>query len=101
MTSPRTPFGLLLVVGRVALASIGFVGTVVVPPSVAPETAMALPPLVSAAPDGARAPSFKDYDAFLRAYQNGKVKRLAIVASLSQGPRQVGRFASLRHDLDR
>jgi hypothetical protein len=24
--------------------------------------------------------SFKDYDAFLRAYQNGKVKRLVVVA---------------------
>jgi hypothetical protein len=27
--------------------------------------------------------SFKDYDAFLRAYQNGQVKRLAVVASLN------------------
>jgi hypothetical protein len=27
--------------------------------------------------------SFKDYDAFLQAFQNGKVKRLAVVASLS------------------
>ena len=25
--------------------------------------------------------SFKDYDAFLRAYQSGKVKRLVVVAS--------------------
>ena len=25
--------------------------------------------------------SFKDYDAFLRAYQHGKVKRLVVVAS--------------------
>jgi hypothetical protein len=27
--------------------------------------------------------SFKDYDAFLRAYQNGQVKRLAVVARAS------------------
>jgi len=26
--------------------------------------------------------SFKDYDAFLRAYQNGQVKRLAVVSRL-------------------
>ena len=26
--------------------------------------------------------SFKDYDAFLKAYQNGQVKRLAVVARL-------------------
>jgi hypothetical protein len=38
--------------------------------------------------------SSKDYGAFLRAYQNGEVKRLTVVARLSQEPRQVGRFAS-------
>jgi hypothetical protein len=27
--------------------------------------------------------SFKDYEAFLQAYQNGQVKRLAVVASLN------------------
>jgi Protein of unknown function (DUF2778) len=44
--------------------------------------------------------SFKDYDAFLRAFQDGEVKRMAVVARLSQEPRQVGRFASLQ-GLDR
>jgi hypothetical protein len=44
--------------------------------------------------------SFKDYDAFLRAFQSGEVKRLAVVARWSQGPRQVGRLASLQ-GLDR
>ena len=27
--------------------------------------------------------SFKDYEAFLQAYQNGQVKRLAVVASMN------------------
>jgi hypothetical protein len=40
--------------------------------------------------------SFKDYDAFLRAFQSGAVKRLAVVARLSEEPPQVGRLASLR-----
>jgi hypothetical protein len=44
--------------------------------------------------------SFKDYDAFLRAFQSGEVKRLAVVARWTQEPRQVGRFASLQ-GLDR
>jgi hypothetical protein len=38
--------------------------------------------------------SFKDYDAFLRAFQSGEVKRLAVVARWTE-PRQVARFASL------
>ncbi len=45
--------------------------------------------------------SFKNYDAFLRAFQNGEVKRLAVVARLTQDPPQVGRLASLRQGLDR
>jgi len=40
--------------------------------------------------------SFKDYDAFLRAFQSGEVKRLAVVARWTPEPRQVGRFASLQ-----
>jgi hypothetical protein len=44
--------------------------------------------------------SFKDYDAFLRAFQSGEVKRLAVVARWTQEPRQVERFASLQ-GLDR
>ena len=40
--------------------------------------------------------SFKNYDAFLRAFQDGEVKRLAVVARLTQEPPQVGRLASLR-----
>ena len=44
--------------------------------------------------------SFKDYDAFLRAFQSGEVKRLAVVAQWAQEPRQAGRFASLQ-GLDR
>ena len=44
--------------------------------------------------------SFKDYDAFLRAFQSGEVKRLAVVAQWTEEPRQVGRFASLQ-GLDR
>jgi Protein of unknown function (DUF2778) len=44
--------------------------------------------------------SFKDYDAFLRAFQSGEVKRLAVVARWTQEPRQIGRLASLQ-GLDR
>jgi hypothetical protein len=49
--------------------------------------------------------SVKDYDAFLRAYENGQIKRLMVVASANQvvataeggveRPRQVGRIAGL------
>ncbi len=45
--------------------------------------------------------SFKDYEVFLRAFQNGEVKRLAVVAQSTREPRQVGRLESLRRDLDR
>ena len=45
--------------------------------------------------------SFKDYDAFLRAFQSGEVKRLAVVARLTQEPPPVGRVAILRLGLDR
>ena len=44
--------------------------------------------------------SFKDYSVFLRAYQNGEVKRLAVVAQSTLGPRQAGRLASLRRGLE-
>ena len=44
--------------------------------------------------------SFKDYDAFLRAYQNGEVKRLAVVAQSTREPRQDGRLVSLRRGLE-
>jgi len=44
--------------------------------------------------------SFKDYSVFLRAYQNGGVKRLAVVAQSTLGPRQAGRLASLRRGLE-
>jgi Protein of unknown function (DUF2778) len=40
--------------------------------------------------------SFKTYDVFLRAFQSGEVKRLAVVAQWSGGPRPSGVFASLR-----
>jgi hypothetical protein len=40
--------------------------------------------------------SFKNYDAFLRAFQDGEVKRLAVVARWTQDPGQVGRLASLQ-----
>jgi hypothetical protein len=39
--------------------------------------------------------SFRDYDLFLRAFQDGEVKRLAVVAKLSDAPRTVGPLASL------
>jgi hypothetical protein len=45
--------------------------------------------------------SFKDYDAFLRAFQSGEVKRLAVVARLAQEPPPVGRVAILRLGPDR
>ena len=45
--------------------------------------------------------SFKTYDVFLRAFQNGEVKRLAVVARWTGGPRQVGAFASLSQALNR
>jgi hypothetical protein len=40
--------------------------------------------------------SFKTYDAFLRAFESGEVKRLAVVAQWTGPPRQFGVFASLR-----
>jgi hypothetical protein len=45
--------------------------------------------------------SFKNYDVFLRAFQSGGVKRLAVVARWTGGPRQVGAFASLGQALNR
>ncbi len=39
--------------------------------------------------------SFRDYDLFLRAFQDGEVKRLAVVAKLTDAPRPVGPLASL------
>jgi hypothetical protein len=45
--------------------------------------------------------SFKDYDAFLRAFQNGEVKRLAVVAQSAQEPRQFVRLDSPRQAPDR
>jgi Protein of unknown function (DUF2778) len=45
--------------------------------------------------------SFKTYDVFLRAFQNGEVKRLAVVARWTGGPRQAGAFASLSQGLAR
>ena len=43
--------------------------------------------------------SFKDYDAFLRAFQNGEVKRLAVVTQSTLEPRQIVRLESLRRGL--
>ena len=45
--------------------------------------------------------SFKNYDAFLRAFMRGEVKRLAVVARRTEDPRQIGPLASLRQGLDR
>jgi hypothetical protein len=45
--------------------------------------------------------SFKNYDAFLGAFQSGEVKRLAVVARWTEDPQQVGRLASLRQGADR
>jgi len=45
--------------------------------------------------------SFKNYDAFLGAFQSGEVKRLAVVARWTEDPPQVGRLASLRQGTDR
>jgi hypothetical protein len=45
--------------------------------------------------------SFKTYDVFLRAFQSGEVKRLAVVARWAGGPRQLGTFASLSQGLNR
>lgn len=40
--------------------------------------------------------SFKTYDVFLRAFESGEVKRLAVVAQWAGRSRQLGLFASLR-----
>jgi len=40
--------------------------------------------------------SFKNYDLFLRAFQSGGVKRLAVVAQWAGRPRQLGALATLR-----
>jgi hypothetical protein len=45
--------------------------------------------------------SFKTYDVFLRAFQSGEVKRIAVVARWTGGPRQLGTFASLGQALNR
>ena len=45
--------------------------------------------------------SFRTYDVFLRAFQNGEVKRLAVVAQWTARPRQFGAFASLGQALNR
>ncbi len=45
--------------------------------------------------------SFKTYDVFLRAFQSGTVKRLAVVAHWTGGPRAPGVFAGLREALNR
>jgi Protein of unknown function (DUF2778) len=45
--------------------------------------------------------SFKTYDVFLRAFQNGEVRRLAVVARWTGAPRQGGAFASLGQALNR
>jgi hypothetical protein len=45
--------------------------------------------------------SFKTYDVFLRAFQSGEVKRLAVVARWTGAPRQFGAFASLGQALNR
>jgi hypothetical protein len=45
--------------------------------------------------------SFKTYDVFLRAFQNGEVKRLAVVAHWTGGPRSGGTFASLNQSFAR
>ena len=39
--------------------------------------------------------SFKTYEVFLRAFQSGEVKRLAVVAQWTGRPRQLGPIASL------
>jgi hypothetical protein len=44
---------------------------------------LAHPYMLGAKGDSNGCVSFKDYDAFLQAFQNGKVKRLAVVASLN------------------
>jgi Protein of unknown function (DUF2778) len=43
--------------------------------------------------------SFKDYDAFLRAFQNGQVKRLAVVVQRTQDVAMRGTAETLRHGL--
>jgi hypothetical protein len=45
--------------------------------------------------------SFKNYDVFLRAFQSGGVRRLAVVAQWTGGLHQVGVFASLRQTSNR
>jgi hypothetical protein len=45
--------------------------------------------------------SFKTYDVFLRAFQSGEVKRLAVVAQWTGGARQLGAVASFRQALNR
>jgi hypothetical protein len=45
--------------------------------------------------------SFRTYDVFLRAFQSGEVKRLAVVAQWAGRPRQFGAFASLGQALNR
>jgi Protein of unknown function (DUF2778) len=45
--------------------------------------------------------SFKTYDVFLRAFQSGEVKRLAVVAQWTGGTRQLGAVAGFRQALNR
>lgn len=62
---------------------------------------LAHPYMLGANGDSNGCVSFKDYDAFLRAFQSGEVKRLAVVARLTQEPPAVGRLAIVRPGLDR
>ena len=45
--------------------------------------------------------ALKTYDVFLRAFQSGEVKRLAVVAQWTGGARQLGAVASFRQALNR
>lgn len=45
--------------------------------------------------------SFKTYDVFLRAFESGEVKRLAVFAHWTGGPQAPGVFAGLREALNR
>ena len=62
---------------------------------------LAHPYMLGPAGDSNGCVSFKNYDAFLRAFQSGVVRHLAVVARWTEDPRQVGRFASLRQGVDR
>jgi hypothetical protein len=60
---------------------------------------LAHPYMLGANGDSNGCVAFKHYDAFLHSFQSGEIKRLLVVARLTEDPSQIGRLASLGQGL--